>query len=530
MEVRYCMDGTVRRFPAGVQSFSVIREGNYAYVDKTALMYRLIDQGVPVFLSRPRRFGKSLLISTLEAYFLGHRELFKGLAIDSLTEEWEPRPVFHIDLSGRNYNAKERITQVLSIFLTEWEKKYGKDDAEIAVEDRFQGLIRRAYEFTGKKAVILIDEYDKPLLDTLDDEKKDLHDYFREVLRGFYGCLKSCDKYLRFVMLTGVTKFSQVNIFSGLNNIQDISLEPRYSTICGITPEEIRECLKDGVEALAEGNGKTYEAMLDTLRDWYDGYHFASDMRDVYNPFSLMSVLRSGEIKNYWYASGNPEYLIRKIRNEELNLYDLQRRVETGARLQAIDLATSDPIPLMYQSGYLTIKGYDAEFGDYMLDYPNREIKESFISSLVPLYVGGEKDGTPFSVRNFIRDVRGGDIEGFMRRFQSLFAGFPYDQISDCERHYHNVVYLTFTLMGFYAHTEYRTSDGRCDAVVVTDRYIYIFEFKYDRTAEEALRQIEEKGYALPFSAEGKEIIEIGVNFSSSTRRIEGYLIKRTEQ
>ena len=515
-----------KRYPAGVQTFEKIIEGDYAYIDKTDLVYRLVNQGVPVFLSRPRRFGKSLLLSTIEAYFLGKRHLFKGLAIDSLTDDWEPHPVFHIDLSGKNYDSSERLAEVLNIFLTRWENLYGKDSTENKVEDRFSGLIHRAYEKTGKKVVVLIDEYDKPLLDTLDDNQKEIHNRYRNVLRAFYGCLKQSDIFLRFVMLTGVTKFSQVSIFSGLNNLSDISFTRYYSTICGITPDEIRDNLSEDIIQLAENNEMTTEEATAKLKENYDGYHFASDLRDVYNPFSLMRVFDSMQFGNYWFQSGNPHFLIKKIIDNAIDLFELQKSVETGAQLQDLDLAAVNPIPLMYQSGYLTIKAYDKDFEEYTLGYPNREVKQSLLQSLVPQYTVSTGNGSVFNVKEFTKDVKNGNIDSFMKRFQALFAGFPYDQVGDCELHYHNVIYLTFVLMGFYVRTEYKTSDGRCDAVVMTDRFAYIFEFKYDRTAEEALHQINEKEYHLPFSADGKEIIKIGVNFSSATRRIDDIKIE----
>ncbi len=516
-----------QKYPVGIQTFSEIREDGYLYIDKTDLVFKLVDGGKYYFLSRPRRFGKSLLLSTIEAYFLGQRNLFKGLAIDTLTDDWNLHPVFHIDLSGKSYLEKDSLPQHLKMHLAKWENIYGDEYQDYPIEDRFLLIIEKAFNATGKKVVVLIDEYDKPLLDTLDDEKKEIHNYYREVLRGFYGCLKRSDRFLRFVMLTGVTKFSQVSIFSGLNNLLDISLDEAFSTICGITPQEITDNLSDGVKMLAERKGIAYERMLENLRDWYDGYHFASDLRDVYNPFSLMSAFTSGKISNYWFQSGNPDFLIKKLKNNAIDLFELQKNVESGAQLQDLDLASANSIPLMFQSGYLTIKAYDDEFDEYTLGYPNREVKQSLLQSLVPQYTVSTANGSVFNVKEFTKDVKCGDIDSFMKRFQALFAGFPYDQVGNCELHYHNVIYLTFVLMGFYVRTEYKTSDGRCDAVVMTDRFAYIFEFKYDRTAEEALRQINEKEYHLPFSADGKEIIKIGVNFSSATRRIDDIKIEK---
>lgn len=508
-----------QKYPVGVQTFEKLRQENYTYIDKTALVYELACQSVPIFLSRPRRFGKSLLLSTIDAYFSGRRELFKGLAIDSLTDDWQPHPVFHLDLSGRNYNYRERIDEVLNIYLCDWEREFGHVESEISVEDRFAGVLRRACEMTGRKAVVLVDEYDKPLLDTLDD--KPVHEYIKKALRGFYGCLKSNDRYLRFVMLSGVTKFSQVSIFSGLNNLRDISMLEEYSTICGITPDEINDQLLEGVDELARKYRQDRAGMMAMLKDYYDGYHFAEDLSDVYNPYSLLTALYNNKLGNYWFQSGNPRFLVTRLKEENIDLYRLQKSVETGTKLQDIDLVMVNPLPLLFQSGYLTIKGYDMDFDEYTLGYPNREVKESFLRSLVPCYIEDDKGISPFDVKRFVREVEGGDVEAFMKRFQALFAGFPYDQVGDCELHYHNVIYLTFVLMGFYVRTEYRTSDGRCDAVVMTDSHIYIFEFKYNRSAEEAIRQIDEKGYALPFAADTRQLIKIGVNFSSETRRID---------
>ena len=515
------------KYPVGIQTFAKLREENYVYVDKTALVYELVCKSVPIFLSRPRRFGKSLLLSTIEAYFLGRRDLFKDLAIDSLTDEWEPHPVFHLDLSGCAYLDKGSLERHIDMYLSDWERIYGDENRDLDLSVRFSRLLATAYRQTGKTSVVLIDEYDKPLLDTLGKEQKGIHDYYKEVLRGFYGCLKSNDRYLRFVMLSGVTKFSQVNIFSGLNNLNDISMQETYSTICGITPEEIHNYFQEGVDELAAKYVKSDHEMAEMLREYYDGYHFASDLRDVYNPYSLLTALENCKIGNYWFQSGNSRFLVTRLKEENIDLYRLQKSVETGTKLQDIDLAMVNPLPLLFQSGYLTIKGYDMDFDEYTLGYPNREVKESLLRSLVPYYIENDNGNSSFDVKRFVREVKSGDVEAFMNRFQALFADFPYDQVTDCELHYHNVIYLTFVLMGFYVRTEYRTSDGRCDAIVMTDSHIYIFEFKYNRSAEEALRQINDKGYALPFAADHRQIVKIGVNFSSITHRIDGVEIER---
>lgn len=510
-----------QKYPVGVQTFEKLRQENYTYIDKTALVYELACQSVPIFLSRPRRFGKSLLLSTIDAYFSGRRELFKGLAIDSLTDDWQPHPVFHLDLSGCAYLDKDSLGRHIDMYFVRWEKIYGDENSGRDLSGRFASLLAAASEKTGRKAVVLIDEYDKPLLDTLDEDRRDIHSYYKEVLRGFYGCLKSNDRYLRFVMLSGVTKFSQVSIFSGLNNLKDISMSRKYSTICGVTQEELERDLSEGIRELGEEYGMDREETISTLKERYDGYHFAADLRDVYNPFSLLNALDNCQLGNYWFQSGNPKFLAVRLKEDHVDLHALQKSVETGTNLQDIDLAMTNPLPILFQSGYLTIKGFDPRFDRYTLGYPNREVEECFLSYLVPYFMPQRGDSATFDVYNFVMDVEGGDVEAFMKRFQALFAGFPYDQVGDCELHYHNVVYLTFVLMGFYVRTEYRTSDGRCDAVVMTDTHIYIFEFKYNRSAEEAIRQIDEKGYALPFAADPRQLIKIGVNFSSETRRID---------
>lgn len=374
------------KYPVGFQSFPELREGKYVYVDKTDLIFRLIDRGKYYFLSRPRRFGKSLLLSTIEAYFRGRRDLFKGLALDRLTDDWDVHPVLHLDLGPEDFSTEGNLESMLSNILSQWEDIYGRSVTEQTVSQRFMGIIGRAREKTGKKVVVLVDEYDKPLLDTIDSGREGIHDQYRNLLRGFYGCLKSSDPNLRFVMLTGVTRFSQVSIFSGLNNLNDISLDRRFSTICGITPEEMENHLRKGIEDLADAYGCTIDETKTLLKENYDGYHFAADLRDVYNPFSIMNAFDKNDISNYWFQSGNASFLARLIIRDRIDLKELQMNVETGQQLQDIDLASGNPIPLMYQSGYLTIKGYDRRFDRYTLDYPNREVKESFLQCLLPQY------------------------------------------------------------------------------------------------------------------------------------------------
>lgn len=340
-----------QKYPVGVQTFEKLRQENYTYIDKTALVYELACQSVPIFLSRPRRFGKSLLLSTIDAYFSGRRELFKGLAIESLTDDWQPHPVFHLDLSGCAYLDKDSLGRHIDMYLARWEKIYGDENSGRDLSGRFASLLAAASEKTGRKAVVLIDEYDKPLLDTLDEDRREIHSYYKEVLRGFYGCLKSNDRYLRFVMLSGVTKFSQVSIFSGLNNLKDISMSRKYSTICGVTQEELERDLSEGIRELGEEYGMDREETISTLKERYDGYHFAADLRDVYNPFSLLNALDNCQLGNYWFQSGNPKFLAVRLKEDHIDLHALQKSVETGTRLQDLDLAMTNPVPLLFQTG-----------------------------------------------------------------------------------------------------------------------------------------------------------------------------------
>ncbi|MDE6026648.1 MAG: ATP-binding protein [Muribaculaceae bacterium] len=513
------------KYPIGIQNFEKLRRDGCVYVDKTDLIYRLISNGFYYFLSRPRRFGKSLLLSTIEAYFEGKRELFRGLAIDTLTEEWEPRPVLHLDLNTANLANTEALNRHLKYHLDVWDKKYdinSSTDGNLA--DRFQTIIRSIREKTGRKVVILIDEYDKPLLMSVHDP--DLEDRMRDILKSFYGVLKSRDGGIKFGMMTGVTKFGKISIFSDLNNLNDITLDERFDTLCGITPAELTTYFSQGIKEMSDKNGVDTHVCLEMLRKTYDGYHFSKALRDVYNPFSLLNALDKGEISSYWFETGTPTFLAHMIRRTHISLPNLDHENVGKSRMMTADLISNDIVPVMFQSGYLTIKEYDREFDEYLLSYPNLEVKQGFLRYLLPYFTPDYNSESAFDIKKFVREIRNGEPEAFMKRFSSLFAGFPYDQVGDCERHYHNVVYLTMTLLGFYVRSEYKTSDGRCDAVVMTDRFIYIFEFKYDKSAREALDQIIRKHYDAPFAADSRKVFRIGVNFSSETRTIDDYIIQ----
>ena len=511
-------------YPVGIQSFEEIRRGGYCYVDKTALIYQLVKTGKYYFLSRPRRFGKSLLISTLEAYFLGKKELFKGLAMEGLEKDWTTSPVLHLDLNARKYVDASSLNAILNQHLESWEAIYGDEKKDRAPEERFAWLIEKACRTTGRNVVVLVDEYDKPMLQAIGNEPL-LTDY-RNTLKAFYGVLKSCDKYLRFALLTGVTKFSKVSVFSDLNNLMDISLSNRFANICGITENELYRNLEEDIRLLAEANGMNETEARQTLKEWYDGYHFAEHTEDIYNPFSLLNTLAEMKFGSYWFETGTPTFLVELLQRSKYDLHRLTEEMATADSLGGIDTMETNPVPILYQSGYLTIKGFDKEFRTYELGFPNKEVEEGFTKFLLPNYASLSSGNPSFEISSFVREVRSGNIDAFMRRLQSFFADTPYELARNLERHYQNVLFIVFKLLGFYTRAEYRTSNGRIDMVVKTDRYIYVMEFKLDGTAEEAIRQINEKGYAAPFASDDRTLYKIGVNFSNAIRGIEGWIVE----
>ena len=517
-------------YPIGIQNFEKIRKGGYLYIDKTALIYQLANTGSYYFLSRPRRFGKSLLLSTLEAYFQGKKELFEGLAIGKLEKEWTEHPILHLDLNIARYASTNDLEDILNRNLVAWEKLYGADPAERSLPLRFAGIIDRAYHKTGQRAVILIDEYDKPLLQNLHDEET--QNQLRNMLKPFYGVLKTMDRAIRFALLTGVTKFGKVSVFSDLNNLDDISMRVPYAAICGITEEELRTYFEDDIHELASSLKLTYDETRTLLKRRYDGYHFVAEGPGLYNPFSLLNTFKYMRIDDYWFETGTPSYLVELLKHTHYDLYEMANTETDADTLNSIDSASNNPIPVIYQSGYLTIKDYDPEFKIYRLGFPNREVEEGFIKYLLPFYTSVSAPKTPFEIGQFVREVRSGNYDAFFRRLQSFFADTPYEVIAgqkperDTELHYQNVLFIVFRLVGLYTKVEYHTSNGRIDLVLQTDRYIYIMEFKLNGTAEEALRQIDEKQYALPFANDERKLFKIGVNFSSETRNIEKWMVE----
>ena len=513
-----------RKYPIGIQSFENIRKEGYLYVDKTALVYQLVQTGKYYFLSRPRRFGKSLLLSTLQAYYEGKKDLFEGLAMASLEKDWKTYPVLHLDLNARRYEDVYSLVAILNQHLESWEAVYGDEKKDRAPEERFAYLIEKICRKTGRKVVVLIDEYDKPMLQAI--HNKELQSSYRNILKAFYGVLKSKDAYLQFALLTGVTKFSKVSVFSDLNNIEDITLIRDFAGLCGISEEELYATLSTDIQELAEAVGMSYEDTCRRLKEQYDGYHFAERTSGMYNPFSLLNVLKSKQFRNYWFETGTPTYLVELLKENHYPLEHLTYEQATADTLTGIDTVDSSPIPVLYQSGYLTIKDYDPEFETYTLGFPNKEVEEGFTRFLLPYYAHIRSGSSAFHIVNFVKEVRSGNIDGFMKRLQSFFSDTPYELVRDLELHYQNVLFIIFRLVGFYTQAEYHTSEGRVDLVIRTDQFIYVMEFKLDGTAEEALQQIEEKQYALPFASDPRRLFKVGVNFSNATRNIEKWLVR----
>ena len=513
------------KYPIGIQDFEYIRQNNFVYVDKTALVYQLADLGKYYFLSRPRRFGKSLLLSTFSAYFSGRRDLFKGLAIEELEKEWCEYPVLYLDLNSRTYSSRESLKAELNKHLIQWEEKYGiKIDSSLDPEERFYNVVCQASEQTGRRVVVLVDEYDKPLLQAID--KPELQEEYRSMLKAFYGVLKTQDKYIRFGFLTGVTKFSHVSIFSDLNNLKDISMDCRYVDICGITEKELHRYFDGSIRELAEGNGIRFEEASEELRKWYDGYHFCENSEGVYNPFSLLNAFDSQKFNDYWFETGTPSFLVKLLQENNYELNSLQGRKVSGLNLRAVDSMRTNPIPVLYQSGYLTISGYDEVLRKYILDYPNEEVERGFIDYLVPYYTSIEKGGRDSLLDEFIESVNAGEPEEFLIRLQAMLADNDYRVAGKKELYFQNVIYVVFKLLGFYAEVERATSRGRIDITIQTQDYIYILELKLDQKAEEALEQIKEKGYAQPFQRDSRKLFLIGVNFSSETRTVAEWVIE----
>ena len=513
------------KYPIGIQSFERIIEDGYVYIDKTDLIYSLTHGGSIYFLSRPRRFGKSLLVSTLKNYYLGHKELFKGLKIDSLEKDWNVHPVFHVDFNGANFTQAGVLEAMLDDYIDKWEKQYDiHTDPGLGVGLRFRDILCAVHEQTGRRAVVLIDEYDKPILDVLDVDTL-LEDCHRNVLKAFYSVFKVADSHLQFVLLTGVTKFSQVSVFSGFNQPKDISMDARYETLCGITQEELDGYFVEPISAMAERNRCSFEEMKSLLKQKYDGYHFSDNMTDVYNPFSLLNALDSLRFQDYWFSSGTPTYLIRLLAHFKENMNELTGRYYSPEEFIDYKADVEQPLPMIYQSGYLTIKDYNMRRNTFLLDFPNNEVKNGFLTAIATSYLQPKKrvEGWIFDV---LDTLEGGDTDRLCSLFTSFLSSIPYtmrrkDDERERERYFQYTFYLILRLISVYTvYVEKQQSHGRVDCVLETPQYVYIFEFKLDGTAEEALRQIEEKGYAGEYASDTRTLYKIGASFSSETGTI----------
>ncbi len=513
------------RYPIGIQTFSEIIEDGYKYVDKTKLVYELVNHAKYIFLSRPRRFGKSLLMSTLESYFKGEKDLFKGLAIEKLEKDWKSYPVLRFDLSPANYDDPSKLISCINFCITSLEAEYSLRTCGENINVRFASLIQQAYQKYGEKVVILIDEYDKPMLDCLHDNE--LHEKLKAELRGFYSAIKASDKYIKFAMLTGITKFGKVNVFSGLNNLKDISMLPKYNAICGISETEFHDNFKESITEFATAYGIPDEEAWSKFKLMYDGYHFAQSGEGIYNPFSVISAFDDNMLDNYWYESGSPSYLIKLVEKNNYALDKLEGAKRSKDELSNITDTSSDFVPLLFQSGYLTIKDYDSESQEYTLGFPNREVNKSFWDSLASRFFRDAYGNKAFNLRKCLKEVNEGRPEDFMLSMQSLFADTNSEYEINKEIHFQNMMAIASKMMGLNVRTEIHSASGRCDMQIMTSSYVYIFEFKIDSTPEIALEQILDKGYASPFSGDTRTVFIIGANFSTKTRTLDGWIIQK---
>lgn len=513
------------KYAIGEQDFKLLRESGSIYIDKTPYIHKLIASGAKYyFLARPRRFGKSLFLSTLRYFFEGKRDLFKGLYIDSINWEWEEYPVLRLDLNMERYAEPGKLNSVLDYIFEDWETRYDVKEKYENHAQRFANIIKTAHEKTGKQVVILVDEYDKPLVGNLN--KNENFEHYREKLASIYSNFKSSAEHIRLVFLTGVSRFSKLSVFSDLNNIVDITFDNDFADICGITEKELQEKLREGVGKLAWKEKVTFETALWQLKKNYDGYRFAEEGSDIYNPWSLLNCLYKSEISNYWNHTGYPSIIVESLKRINADLSKTLDTQVTKDELRGMDLLTQNPTALMYQTGYLTIKSYNKKIKRYRLSIPNEEVKKGFFDMLVPLYVTTKRKDAKGVIDDIVMYFILGQPDDAMKCLQAYFAGVDYGLKMDNENNFHNAFFLLTNLIGLETEAEVHTSDGRIDIVIKTEDFIYIIELKYDHSAEEALRQIEDKKYDRPYQTDGRQIIKIGVSFSSETRCIEGWKIR----
>ena len=518
-----------RIYPVGVQTFNDIIEEGMIYVDKTALIYNMAKKYKYVFLSRPRRFGKSLLSSTLRSYFEGKKDLFKGLAIETLEKEWIEYPVLHFDLSTFKNCDLSLFPEKFDMQLRRFEKQFGIEDMRKSAGNRLTQLIEQAESMTGRKVVIIIDEYDAPLLDVLHDETK--LEAVRTIMQEFYAPIKANSSHIHFAFITGITKFSQLSIFSTINNLTNISMDPEFSTICGITKDELNTVLKEDIALLASKNHVSFERMRELLRENYDGYHFSREGEDIFNPYSLMRSFAAGFIDNYWYASGTSTYLIHQMQHFHTDVTTLDDMFAFSSSFDRPTEKMSDALPLLYQSGYLTIKKYDPLSNGYYLGIPNKEVRAGLMENLLPIYSGKSDSQSLGFAALFYRDLLTGNIDQAMEQMKAYFASIPYpeggksvlENMQKSEYYYETILYIVLSMMNVATYTQVKSCRGRADAVMFAPSAIFVFEIKINKPAQEALEQINEKGYMIPYSADERKIYKIGISFSTQTRTVEDW-------
>ena len=519
------MEEEIRRYPIGIQTFQNIIEGNYIYVDKTKYIADFRKKGMKyVFLSRPRRFGKSLFASTLHAFYEGRKELFEGLAISDYEKDWVRHPVLHFDMSTAKHMDKKGLLSELNLKLRQYEKTYGREEGAENPNQRLEFMVKRAYEMTGQKVVLIIDEYDAPLLDVV-HEKDNLHE-LRLVMQNFYSPIKSLDPYLEFVFITGITKFSQLSIFSELNNLDNISMTDQYCAICGISKTELTTQMRRDVELFAADLGITYDEMMLKLTEYYDGYHFSKHSEDIFNPFSMIIAMSKHDLGNYWFGSGTPSYIINVMKKYHYGIADLERRSTLVSEFDVSPEQMTSPLPLLYQSGYLTIKRFNPILNRYTLDYPNREVRLGMLHSLSPNYLSPITSDNDSFLGDFLELLYDGKVDAALERMRAYLSSISNRLSNKSERDVQTIFYLIFSLMGAYVRVEEDSAIGRADVVVYMPDAVFVFELKFDGSAEAALRQIDEKGYLVPFSAEGRKLYKIGVNYDSAKRTLGEWIVR----
>ena len=505
-----------RRYPSGIQTFSDVIEGNYFYIDKTKYIYDLAHWMKYYFLSRPRRFGKSLLVSTMKSYFEGRKDLFEGLEISKLEKEWIKYPVIHLDFSGGDFNDMNVLNNTINEELHKNEEKFGIDNSNLAANVRFERLVTTAKKIANQRVVVLIDEYDAPMLAHIDNEERQAE--VRSIMQNVYSPLKKCDPDLKFVFITGVTKYSQMSIFSKLNNLKTITMLPRFEGICGFTKDEVLTQMRPDVENLAEMLGKTYDETIAAIQKKYDGYHFTKKMTDIYNPYSLINCLMDGMLNDYWFDSGTPSFLVKMLSKFNLNMFDFENKSYRTADFDVPVEKITDPVPVLYQSGYLTMKSYNPEYEDFTLGFPNEEVRVGFAHSLLK-YGYGNVQSNPLS-RAYIDFRRDDNVERFINALKIFFAGFPYSLNNMNEKHYHAILYTVLASFGADITAQPETALGKCDLILKMPKAIYVIELKYKHSAETALYQIEEKDYATAYKDDGRKVIKLGLNFDEEKRNI----------